>query len=274
MVEIQTRRVAVVKASSTTNHSVVTHEHAQARRAVLAQKFRGERISPSAPSSIHFLHFLHSPKPKKYELDIGLHFFQLAVESVGQQVNMGGTCPLCSNVEPPRSLNYSVPPCLTQLSDFISRLDQHVSLISATIFFKLKSARVPDLTIRSRNLYNKSGYVCLSVCLSVCSIWPAKRLGRSRPNLTQALMSTQGVFLARSISRSLMYACGSVRKPGKTARKRHLTNDAHTSGRLAQATPSERLLNAVELRNEARRRKAPSSERRSREHNSVRRTGS
>jgi len=25
------------------------------------------------------------------------------------------------------------------------------------------------------NLYNKSGYVCLSVCHDLCSVWPAKR---------------------------------------------------------------------------------------------------
>ena len=54
-------------------------------------------------------------------------------------------------------------------------------------------------------------FVCLSVCLYLCSVWPAKRLGRSRPNLTHALMSTQGVFLARSMSRSFMYACGTDR---------------------------------------------------------------
>jgi len=33
------------------------------------------------------------------------------------------------------------------------------------------------------NLHNKRRYVCLSVCLSVCCRWPAKRLGQSRPNL-------------------------------------------------------------------------------------------
>ena len=43
------------------------------------------------------------------------------------------------------------------------------------------------------------------VCLSVCSVWPAKRPGRSRRNLTHALMSTQGVFLARSMSRSFTF---------------------------------------------------------------------
>jgi len=45
------------------------------------------------------------------------------------------------------------------------------------------------------------------VCHDLCSVWPAKQLGRSRPNLTHALMSTQGVFLARSMSRSFTYAC-------------------------------------------------------------------
>ena len=49
------------------------------------------------------------------------------------------------------------------------------------------------------------------VCLSVCSVWPAKRLGRSRRNLTYVLTSTQGVFLARSISRSFTHACGTDR---------------------------------------------------------------
>ena len=49
------------------------------------------------------------------------------------------------------------------------------------------------------------------VCHDLCSVWPAKRLGRSRPNLTHALMSTQGVFLARSMSRSFTYACGTNR---------------------------------------------------------------
>ena len=86
--------------------------------------------------------------------------------------------------------------------------------------------------------------------------------------MTHALMSTQGVFLARSISRSktLMYACGSDRKPEKTARKRHLANDAQTTSArrrtTAEATPSERNYSAT---NEARRRR--------REYNYVRRTG-
>ena len=58
------------------------------------------------------------------------------------------------------------------------------------------------------HLYNKRRYVCLSVCLYLCSVWPAKRLGRSTPNLAHTLMPTQGVFLSRSMSRSFMCACG------------------------------------------------------------------
>ena len=100
------------------------------------------------------------------------------------------------------------------------------------------------------NLYNKRRYVtyvclfvCLFVCLYLCSVWPAKRLGRSRRNLTHALMSTQGVFL----SRSFMYACGS---------------DSITKHpeRCSKATPGERLRNSVRTTgnysssNEARRR--------------------
>ena len=54
-------------------------------------------------------------------------------------------------------------------------------------------------------------FVCLFVDHDLCSVWPAKRLGRSRRNLTHALMPTQGVFLARSMSRSFMYACGTDR---------------------------------------------------------------
>ena len=73
-------------------------------------------------------------------------------------------------------------------------------------------------------------FVCLSVCLYLCSIWLAKRLGRSRPNLTHALMSTQGVFL----SRSFMYACRSDR----------ITKHPEC---CAKATPGERLRNSVQL---------------------------
>jgi len=81
------------------------------------------------------------------------------------------------------------------------------------------------------NLYNKRRYVCLFVCLYLCSVWPAKRLGRSRPNLTHALMSIQGVFLARSMSRSFMYACGSDRSMNTrhAAQKWHLANTAQTT---------------------------------------------
>jgi len=70
------------------------------------------------------------------------------------------------------------------------------------------------------------------VCLYLCSVWPAKRLGRSRPNLTHAFMSTQGVFLSRSMSRSFMYACGSDRITKHPAR-------------CAKATPGKRCSNYV-----------------------------
>jgi len=78
-------------------------------------------------------------------------------------------------------------------------------------------------------------FVCLFVCLYLCSVWPAKCLGRSRPNLTHALMSTQGVFLSRSMSRSFMYACGSDR----------ITKHPE---RCAKATPGERCSNYIRRR--------------------------
>jgi len=82
---------------------------------------------------------------------------------------------------------------------------------------------------RNHDLYNKRRYVCLFVCLYLCSVWPAKRLGQSRPNLTHALMSTQGVFLSRSMS--FMYACGSDRitKHPERCTKAHLANAAQTT---------------------------------------------
>ena len=73
-------------------------------------------------------------------------------------------------------------------------------------------------------------FVFLFVCLYLCSVWPAKRLGRSRQNLTHALMSTPGVFLSRSMSRSFMYACGSDR----------ITKHPE---RCAKAPPGERCSN-------------------------------
>jgi len=88
------------------------------------------------------------------------------------------------------------------------------------------------------------------VCLFVCSVWPAKRLGRSRPNLTHALMSTQGVFLARSMSRSFMYACESDRSMKHPERCANTPPSEQSSGWVrtpAAAPPSERLWNAVEL---------------------------
>ena len=86
------------------------------------------------------------------------------------------------------------------------------------------------------------------VCHDLCSVWPAKRLGRSRPNLTHALMSTQGVFLARSMSRSFGYACGSDRSTKHPERCAKATPGERCSNCVrttAEATPSERLRNSV-----------------------------
>jgi len=100
----------------------------------------------------------------------------------------------------------------------------------------------------SSNLYNKRHYVCLFVCLYLCSVWPAKRLGRSRPNLTHSLMSTQGVFLSRSMSRSFMYACGSDRITKHRERWAKAIPGECCSNyvrRTGEATPGERLRNSV-----------------------------
>jgi len=102
------------------------------------------------------------------------------------------------------------------------------------------------------------------VCLYLCSVWPAKRLGWSRPNLTHALMSTQGVFLSRSMSRSFMYACGSDRITKHPERCATATSGERCSNyvrRTGEATPGECLQNSVRttgnysLSNEARRRR-------------------
>ena len=86
------------------------------------------------------------------------------------------------------------------------------------------------------------------VCLYLCSVWPAKRLGRSRPNLTHALMTTQGVFLSRSMSRSFMYACVSDRITKHPVRCTKATPGERCSNyvrRTGEATPGERLRNSV-----------------------------
>ena len=86
------------------------------------------------------------------------------------------------------------------------------------------------------------------VCHDLCSVWPAKRLGGLRPDLTHALVSTQGVFLARSMSRSFTYACRTDRSTKHPERCTKATpgercsNCVRTTG---EATPSERLRNSV-----------------------------
>ena len=86
-------------------------------------------------------------------------------------------------------------------------------------------------------------FVCLSVPY-LCSVWPAKRLGRSRPNLTHALMSTQGVFLSRSVSRSFMYACGSDRITNHCAKATPGERCSNYVRRMGEATPGERVITA------------------------------
>ena len=86
------------------------------------------------------------------------------------------------------------------------------------------------------------------VCLYLCSVRLAKRLGRSRPNLTHALMSTQGVFLSRSMSRSFMHACGSDRitkHPERCAKATPGERCSNYVRRTGEATPGERLRNSV-----------------------------
>ena len=104
------------------------------------------------------------------------------------------------------------------------------------------------LMCKISHVYNKRCYVCLSICLYLCSVWPAKRLGRSRPNLTHALMSTQGVFLSRSMSRSFTYACGSDRitkHPECCAKATPGKRCSNYVRRTGEATPGKRLRNSV-----------------------------
>ena len=97
--------------------------------------------------------------------------------------------------------------CLLNYTKYIhTYIHTYIQTYTAALMFYITE----NNRLRS-HLYNKRRDVCLFVCLFVChdlcSVWPAKRLGRSTPNLTHALMSTQGVFLARSVSRSFTYAC-------------------------------------------------------------------
>ena len=143
---------------------------------------------------------------------------------------------------------------------------QHIKCkIKCEKFLQLTQELAQSDFDRSFNLYNKRRYVCLSVCLYLCSVWPAKRLGRLRPNLTHALTSTQGVFLSRSMSRSFMYACGSDRITKHPECCAKVTSGERCSNyiqRTGEATPGERLRNSVRTMgnysssNEARRRAA------------------
>jgi len=159
------------------------------------------------------------------------------------------------------------PPVATTVSSHSSTIHQYhlyfdLLLCSQRVAYITSVKKCTDTT-HYLNLYNKRRYVCLFVCLYLCSVRPAKRLGRSRPNLTHALMSTQGVFLSRSMSRSFMYACGSDRitkHPERCAKATPGERCSNYVRRTGDATPGERLRNSVRTTgnysssNEARRR--------------------
>ena len=110
----------------------------------------------------------------------------------------------------------------------------------ASSFLHISAAQVCDI------IYIINGV--MFVCLYLCSVWPAKRLGRSRPNLTHALTSIQGVFPSRSMSRSFMYACGSDRITKHPERYAKATPGKRCSNyvrRTGETTPGERLRNSV-----------------------------
>ena len=106
----------------------------------------------------------------------------------------------------------------------------------------------------------------MSVCLSVSMFRMAgQTAGPIETTLTHALMSTQGVFLSRSMSRSFMYACGSDRitkRPERCAKATPGERCSNYVRRTGEATPGERLRNSVRTTvnysssNEARRRAA------------------
>jgi len=73
-------------------------------------------------------------------------------------------------------------------------------------------------------------FVCLFVCLYLCSIWPAKRLGRSRPNLTRTHVHPGSVSVKVNVK--VIHVCVGVtelRNTRNAARKRPLANAAQTT---------------------------------------------
>ena len=94
-------------------------------------------------------------------------------------------------------------------------------------------------------LYNKRRYVCLSVSMFRVA---GQTAGPIETNLTHALMSTQVVFLSRSMSRSFMYACGSDRitkHPECCAKATPGERCSNYVRRTREATPGEHLRNSV-----------------------------
>jgi len=118
------------------------------------------------------------------------------------------------------------------------------------------------------NLYNKRRYVCLFVCLFVPYGRPNGWAHRDQTWHTHSCPPRECFWQGQSTGHSRMRAglteIRNTRNATPSERRSHYVRT------VAAATPSERLWNAVELRGDP---KAPSSERRSREQNSVRRTG-
>jgi len=68
------------------------------------------------------------------------------------------------------------------------------------------------------------------VCLYLCSVWPAKRLGRSRPNLTHALMSiVHPGSVSGKVNVKVINVCVREWQKYETPGMRHLANGAHTT---------------------------------------------
>ena len=100
-------------------------------------------------------------------------------------------------------------------------------------------------TAQFNSLYNKRRYVCLSVSMFRVA---GQTAGPIETNLTHALMSTQVVFLSRSMSRSFMYACGSDRitkHPECCAKATPGERCSNYVRRTREATPGEHLRNSV-----------------------------
>jgi len=110
----------------------------------------------------------------------------------------------------------------------------------------------PLLVTNKNNLHNKRRYVSLFVCLFVCLSWSMFRIAGQTSGPIETKLDTRTHVhpgsVSGKVSVKVIHVCLREWQKYETPAKRHLANDAHTtSGRLAQATPSERLRNAVQL---------------------------